>query len=300
MTPQPRTPNPMRIAYHLGPHGTDDDRLLRTLLANRTALLAEGIVVPDPGRYRNLIRDTAVQLKGKPASRDTQALVLDQIMDEAAADRLVLSWDCFLAFPQWAVKKGLYPNGGDRMRAITQIFPEIEAEFHLAIRNPVTFLPELLKRLRGKSYAEYMEGTSPISLLWSDLISAILQNNPGVPLTVWCDEDTPLIWPEVLQAVSGHSDALALSGEDDLLATIMTADGMRRMNAYLDTHPVQTVAQRRRVVSAFLDKFAQADQIDMPIEIPEWTEDLIDAMTRQYEGDVAYIATIPGVTFIAP
>ena len=103
-------------------------------------------MVPDPARYRNLIRDTAIQLKGRAASTDTQALVLEQIMDEALADRLILSWDCFLAFPQWVIKGGLYPMGPERLRAITQIFPEIEAEFHLAIRNPATFLPELFRR----------------------------------------------------------------------------------------------------------------------------------------------------------
>ncbi len=35
------------------------------------------------------------------------------------------------------------------MRAFTQIFPEIEAEFHLAIRNPATFLPALFQKLPG-------------------------------------------------------------------------------------------------------------------------------------------------------
>ena len=290
----------MRIAYHLGAHCTDDERLLRCLLKNRTVLLDDGVVVPDPARYRNLIRDTAIQLKGRAASTDTQALVLEQIMDEALADRLILSWDCFLAFPQWVIKGGLYPMGPERLRAITQIFPEIEAEFHLAIRNPATFLPELFRRQKGKSYTDFMDNTPPMALRWSDLIAGILQHNPGVPLVVWCDEDTPLLWPQVLQIVSGHTEDVSLEGGDDLLNTLISPDGIRRMSAYLETHPPANEAQRRRVVSAFLDKFALPDQLEFEIEMPDWTEDLVTELTTQYERDCALIQQMPGVTFLAP
>ena len=290
----------MRIAYHLGAHCTDDERLLRCLLKNRTALLDDGVVVPDPARYRNLIRDTAIQLKGRAASTDTQALVLEQIMDEALADRLILSWDCFLAFPQWVIKGGLYPMGPERLRAITQIFPEIEAEFHLAIRNPATFLPELFRRQKGKSYTDFMDNTPPMALRWSDLIAGILQHNPGLPLVVWCDEDTPLLWPQVLQIVSGHTEDVSLEGGDDLLNTLISPDGIRRMSAYLETHPPANEAQRRRVVSAFLDKFALPDQLEFEIEMPDWTEDLVTELTTQYERDCALIQQMPGVTFLAP
>ena len=290
----------MRIAYHLGAHCTDDERLLRCLLKNRTVLLDDGVVVPDPARYRNLIRDTAIQLKGRAASTDTQALVLEQIMDEALADRLILSWDCFLAFPQWVIKGGLYPMGPERLRAITQIFPEIEAEFHLAIRNPATFLPELFRRQKGKSYTDFMDNTPPMALRWSDLIAGILQHNPGVPLVVWCDEDTPLLWPQVLQIVSGHTEDVSLDGGDDLLNTLISPDGIRRMSAYLETHPPANEAQRRRVVSAFLDKFALPEQLEFEIEMPDWTEDLVTELTTQYERDCALIQQMPGVTFLAP
>ncbi len=290
----------MRIVYHLGAHCTDDERLLKCLLKNQEVLGQQGIVVPAPSRYRNLIRDTAISLKGKPASPDTQATVLDQIMDADQAARLILSWDCFLAFPQWALRQTLYPTGADRLRAITQIFPEIEAEFHLAIRNPATFLPELFKRQRGKTYEEFMDGTSPISIRWSELIARIVEKNPGVPLFVWCDEDTPLIWPEVLRSVSGHNAETKLTDADELLKSIMTEDGFRRMNGYLDAHPPQNEMQRRRVVTAFLDKFVRPDQIEVELDMPDWTDELIAAMSLQYDQDVAYIAQMPGVTFIAP
>lgn len=290
----------MRIVYHLGAHCTDGERLLRCLVRNRAVLAEQGIVVPEPARYRNLLRDTALALKGRQATLETQAIVLDQIMDEARAERLVLSWENFLSFPQWVVRGSLYPAAGERIRAFTLIFPEIEAEFHLAIRNPATFLPELYARQRNKSFDEFLDGVDPVQLRWSDTIRDILMRNPGVPLTIWCDEDTPLIWPEVLQAVSGHDPQTRLAEADELLRQLMTDDGLARMQGYLDSHPPASVLQRRRIVSAFLDRFALPEMIDMEVDLPGWTEETVERISRAYAEDIAQIAATPGITFLTP
>lgn len=289
----------MRIVYHLGAHCTDEERLVRCLLKNRGPLAEQGIVVPAPTRYRKLLRDTAVQLKGASASIETQALVLEQIMDEDVANRLILSWDSFLSFPQWVLRGTMYAFAGERIRAFTQIFPQIEAEFHLAIRNPATFLPALYDKQKGKSHAEFLESTDPMQLRWSDVIRQITAQNPGVPLVIWADEDTPLIWPEVLQAVSGHADGTGLEDTDELLAGIMSPDGLVRMRNYIATHPPQSIAQRRRIVSAFLDKFALPDRVDMEFEFPGWTEQTVDQMTAAYHEDIARIRAMPDITFLS-
>jgi hypothetical protein len=291
---------PMRIVYHLGAHCTDEDRLIRCLLKNRAVLAQQGIVVPPPNRYRTLLRDTAMQLKGQAASQDTQALVLDQVMDEDKAERLILSWDNFLSFPNWALKGTLYPAAGERVRAFAQVFPDIPAEFHLAIRNPATFLPPLFKRLKDRSYDDFMGGADPVLLRWSDVVGQIRAQNPDAALTLWCDEDTPLIWPEVLAAVSGMAAETVLEDADDLLAQIMTPDGMVRMRAYIAEKGPLTPDRRRRVVTAFLDKFAKSDEIEMDIAMPGWTAETVATMTQAYEVDVARIKAMPGITFIAP
>ena len=290
----------MRIVYHLGAHCTDEERLLRCLLKNRGALAAEGIVIPGPAKYRTLMRDTAMTLKGQAATQDTQDLVLDQITSESDAERLILSWDNFLGYAQGAVRRGIYSAGAERMRAFRQIFPEMQAEFFIAIRNPATFVPAVFQKQHSRAYDEFMDGVEVETLRWSVLIEALRDANPGVPITVWCDEDTPLLWPEVLQAVSGHSDAITLTDTDDLLAAIMSADGMQRMTGYMASHPPQNTSQRHRVVSAFLDKFALPDQIDVEIEMEGWTPDLVERMTGAYDQDVAKIIAMDGVTFLTP
>ena len=290
----------MRIVYHLGAHFTDDERLLRCLLKNRDALAQHDIVVPGPKRYRTLLRETATKLKGQAASIDDQALILEQIMEEDRASRLVLSWDSFLSLPNYVLKDKLYPAAGERVRAFCQIFPEIEAEFHLAIRNPASFLPQLYDRLKPDSYGEFLNGVDAFDIYWSEVIERILDANPGVPLTIWCDEDTPLIWPEVLRAVAGLPADVRLEGEEDLLASLMSGEGMTRLAAYLQSHPPQTVTQRRKIVSAFLDKFALPERVDQDIAMPGWTEDMVAEMTTLYEEDVARIAQMAEITFLAP
>lgn len=294
----------MRIVYHLGAHCTDDERLLRCLLKNRGTLAGQNIVVPGPTRYRNLMRDTAIALKGQAASLDTQALVLEQIMEEDVASRLILSWENFLSFAPWVLDGALYPSAGERARAFTQVFPQIEAEFHLAIRNPASFLPAIYAKQKGMKggkarYEDFIKGVDIFDLRWSDVVDNILSLNPDVTLTVWCDEDTPLIWPEVLQAVSGCTPGTVLEDEDELLSMLMPAEGMKRMQAYIETHPITSVEMRRRIVSAFLDKFALKEKITVEVEMPGWTEATAETLTRTYEQDVARIAATPGVRFIA-
>ena len=288
----------MRIVYHLGAHCTDEERLLRCLLKNRASLSAEGIHVPGPTRYRNLLRDTAVALKGKTATLETQAMILDQITEQTQADRLILSWDNFLSYPLWALRGALYPNAAERIRAFTRIFPEIDAEFDLAIRNPATFLPDLFQRQTGKSHDEFMEGVDPLRLRWSTMIDQVRALNPHVPLTIWCDEDTPLIWPDVLQAVSGHSPGLVLEDADVLLSSVMTPEGMARLTGYLAENPPVSPDIRKGIVAAFLDKYADPAKLEVDLEMPGWTDALVAEMTENYETDVAQIAQLPGLTFI--
>jgi hypothetical protein len=288
----------MRIVYHLGAHCTDEDRLVRCLLKNRAELAEQGIAVPSPTRYRKLLRDTALQLRGQTASEETQAVVLQQIMDEPDADRLILSWPSFLSFPAWALRGGLYAAAGERLRAFTRIFPGAEAEFHLSVRNPATFLPTLQEAVNAKGREDILTDVNPLDVRWSDPVRQILINNPGVPMTIWCNEETPLIWPEVLQAVSGHEPGMTLADDDDLLASIMTEIGMGRMKAYCAEHPPQSVTQRRRIATAFLEKFARPDQVEQEISLPGWTDDLVETLTQTYLQDVERIRRLPGVTFI--
>lgn len=290
----------MRIAYHLGAHCTDDERLLRCLLKNRAPLSAEGIVVPGPARYRTLLRDTAIQLRGQPASDDTQAMLLDQIMDEGQAERLILAWDSFIGYAQGAVGASLYPLAGRRLSAFARIFPKIETEFFLGIRNPATLLPTLRARLATRGIELPLDTIDPFGLRWSDLVARLREAVPDAPVTVWCDEDTPLLWPEVLRAVSGHSAAVTLADTDDLLAALMPPEGMALMLAYIAENPPADAMERRRIVSAFLARYCRPELLEQQIDMPGWDADTVARMTETYDRDVGRLMRMEGVTVLVP
>jgi hypothetical protein len=54
------------------------------------------------------------------------------------------------------------------------------------------------------------------------------------------------------------------------------------------------------VIAAFLDKFALDDEIEEELDMPGWTEALVDDLSDQYDEDVLAIQRMPGVTMIAP
>ena len=291
----------MRIVYHLGAHGTDEERLVRCLLKNRALLAAQGIAVPAPTRYRRLLRDTAVQLRGATASLESEQLILEQILGEDQAERLVLSWDSFLSFPQWALRKGLYEFAGERLQAFTRVFPSAGAEFCLALRNPATLLPALFeKQKEPRDYAAFIGETDPESLRWSDVIARIRRLNPEVKLTLWCDEDTPLIWPEVLQAVAGYAPGTVLSDTDELLSLILSPEGFARLQSEMAEHPPASPEAGRELISACLEKYALPEKLEYSFSLPGWDEARVAAMSLSYSEDIARIAEMPGVTLLRP
>ncbi|SPH17455.1 hypothetical protein DEA8626_00977 [Defluviimonas aquaemixtae] len=291
----------MQIVYHLGAHCTDEDRLVRALMKNRGTLAAAGISVPSPRRYRQLLPRIAKSLAGGPAAPDTQSVILDAVMEADEAERLIFSYDGLLCFPVNVVsERGFYATAPKRTAAYANLFPEARSEFFLALRNPATLIPDLIRRTKDGTYDALMSDTHPLSLRWSHVIRRMLAHVPEIDLTVWCNEDTPLIWPEVLRAVAGLGPEEALEGDFDLLAAIMTEDGLAKLKAYLDGHPPETVEERRRITTEFLAAHARPEELEVEIELPGWTIATVGDVTAAYEADCAEIAEMPGVTFIAP
>lgn len=291
----------MDISIHLGAHDTDDDQILKTLLRNKGLLAKEGIVVPGPGRYRPIMRETLKALRGAVATPEIEEVVLDSAMDVDQAERLVLSSENFICVPQRVLTEGvLYPNAAEKTMWLRNVFPRHDVEFFLALRDPATFIPANLRRQNGMEASDFLDHFDPMAQRWSDVVARIRSTNPGVPITVWCNEDSPLIWPEILRAVSDHDPFLELAGVNDILDGLMSDEGSRRMAEFLKSKPPANEAQRRRIVAAFVEKFGLDDALEEELDLPGWTDDYVDALTAQYEEDLFEIQRIPGVTVLMP
>ena len=292
----------MQILFHLGAHCTDNGLLIRSILRNRAKLAEEGIGIPGPGRYRELLGDVSTKLRGEPANAETEALILEAISDDDTADRIVLSNENFLCRANVVLAPNhLYPKA-DKSAWLRNALPSHDVEFALALRNPATLLPDLLARIDAEPEAQHrlLADIALKNLLWSDVIYRIADATPGARLIVWCHEDTPFIWSEIMRELTGHDPFTTLDGEFDMLETIISDEGMRRLTDFLASRDVSNPTKRRRAVAAFLEAHAVHEAIEEIIDLPGWTDDTVDALSEQYEDDIALVAKMPGVTLIEP
>ncbi|MDD8024210.1 MAG: hypothetical protein PHX82_14010 [Paracoccaceae bacterium] len=291
----------MQVVYHLGAHSTDEERLIRTLAENRATLAQARVAVPGANQYRPVLRETLMKLKGGPADAETQARILQACGADDLPRRLVFSHEFFLCVPGRVVTDaGFYTMVPAKLGPLVNLFPDAQSEFHMALINPATLLPALKARLPKMSYDEMMSGRDPRDLRWAPVVRAMVEAAGGSRVVLWCNEDLPMLWPEILRSLAGLPASAQLVGDDALLATIMSEEGLARLRSYLRSHPPQSATQRRKIVSAFLDKFVLPDAVEVEIPLPGWTDDLVAEITAAYDADVAEIAAMPGVEFLAP
>lgn len=290
----------MEIALHLGAHLTDEDQLIRCLMRNRALLESQGIAVPGTGTYRAQLRQLAFDLRDTPTNADTQEALLDGIIDMDEPRRVVFSNEGFLAQHQWVVVNStFYPHAADRVTQLRRLFPEARVQVYMAIRDPASFLPALVRDSRSGGMQAVLGDSDPLDLRWSEMLTRVRAAAPDVPITVWCDEDTPLLWPEILRAVSGHDPASELEGWFAWYWELMTPERHEAMRRYFASTQMADDRQRRRVLSAMLDKFALPEATET-VALPGWDEDYTDVLGTLYEQDLDVISTIPGVTLLEP
>lgn len=291
----------MQLVLHAGAHFTEEDRLLRCLLRNAESFSERGVAVPGPGKYRTLLKETVAALQDAPPAPNARDVLLDIILEEENADRVILSQMFLFGAPRACVRGGMiYGSAPQRVAQLAALFAHDEFELYLSLRNPATFLPALFEKAPQDDMDSFLRGADPFAIKWSDTLGAIRAAAPTVKITAWCFEDMPMIWSEVIREMAGLDHGHKIIGAFDLLGDIMSKEGMKRFEEYIATHPDMTEMQTRRVIAAFLDKFAIDDAIEEELDAPGWTEADIDAMTEIYEEDMFAVARIPGVTFIAP
>lgn len=291
----------MKLVLHVGAHFTEEDRLMKCLLRNADDFAKKGTSVPGHSRYRGILRKTLNAMVSAEPSEIARDVLMDAILDDNEADRVILSDANFLRTPKTAFQQGMfYPSAPVRMMRMAQIFEGDDAEIFMAIRNPATLLPILYNKSDSNDPAAFWGGRDPRDVVWSDTIGLMREAVPDVPITIWCNEDTPLLWAHIIRQMAGLEDSEKIIGGFDLLSSIMSAEGMKRFRAYLKDHPIMTEHQKRRAIAAFLDKYAMDTEIEEELDMPGWTEEMVDDMTETYDEDVTAIAAMPNVRVLMP
>ena len=293
----------MKVIFHTGLHCTDDDRLLKGLLRNADDWRNEGIAIPGPSRYRALLSESVNALAhGRPA-HGAREILLDGILsdDPENVKRLILSHPNFFSVPRLALSGGIpYRKAEMRLRALGQLFDGDEIELCIGLRDFASWIPALKTASGEIDYLDLLHGAEVPHLHWSSLIRRLRSDLPDMPITVWCNEDTPLIWGMILRRMAGIAPGRKIVGAFDMMSRITAPEAMKRFRAFLRENPDITEPQKRRVMAAFLDKYMIEDAVEEELDLPGWTDDFVDALSAAYDQDIDQIAGIEGVTVLMP
>ncbi len=289
----------MEIVYHLGAQATDEDRLIRCLLKSQRPLLEQGIVAASPPKFRSLIRDIINGLNGRRAPDEMQELLIDAVTNLDEPKRVIFSHFNFFCGANRVLGEGrIFPMAGEKTAALRNLFPDDTAIFCMGIRNIATFAPALFAQVGESDFGNFLSAVNVTELRWSETIARMHDAAPDSRIIIWCNEDTPILWPEILAAIGGFAPDTPLVGSDDFIATLMSSEGLSRMQGYLAEYPPGNDERRRHVIAAFLEKFGIEGELEEEIDLPGWTQELIDGLTALYEADMEAIAAIPNVTLL--
>ena len=193
-----------------------------------------------------------------------------------------------------------YPHAISNLVRFVELFPEDQTHLFLALRNPATFIPAMMAEAKTDNLNFIMNKSDPRALRWSDLLKSIRERFPALPMTIWCTEDTPFIWGQLMRLVGGFSPSTPMVGSYSLIESILSEEGFTRFQAYLEKHPEMNERQKRKVMFAFAERFGRADVLEQDVNVPGWDAQMVYDLTAQYEADLANISAISGVRLVLP
>ena len=288
------------IAFHLGAPQTDNEQLTLSIRKDKELMSKHSVLMRRPKEFRGQFSIMLAELDGNQPTVSERDGLLATLLGGAEVKRLIMSNPAFMGVPAWMFYGGnFYENAGKNTAMIRNLFPDNPCEFFLGIANPATFIPAVFNSQKDKSFERFIDDADMAMTLWSDVIERIQNANPNCPITVWANEDTPVIWPTVLREVAGMDPDIRLKGELDIIREIISNKGFRMLEEFLKQRPQLTEKQRCKVRELFLEKFYIEEAVVETIDLPDWGFETVEALTQIYEDDLETIQNMPNVKFLS-
>lgn len=289
----------MEVVCHLGAHCTEGNRIQKTLQKNRSLQAGSGVLIADPAHYVRALNRLGNQNTTKSDSQFPDDKTKHEIAS-ASPDRLVISSERYFGLLRNTLKGGrFYALAEQKLQRLTQIFPSANINVVLIVRNPATFIPALFAKSKASGVFELTDGIDPRDYYWSELFSRLSKNFPQLNFTICCFEDLPFLWGELIRDIIGVPIDQKIKGGFDLFETIVSDDGMKRFRQFLAQNPKLNELQKRRVMTAFLDKFAVEEKLYEAILLPGWDDCLIEELSEQYFEDVLTWERLHNLTLLS-
>ena len=293
----------MDILLHAGAHPTDNDTLMVSMNNNKPALDRCQVAVPDPVLYRRSLRQAMRQIEGAQFTDELRDMLYDSICGDQPPDTLamVLSVPMLFAPPAQTVAQGVFfPQAVEKMRSAVEVFKNDRIKLFFAIRNPTTYLAALMKTCDSNNLSAVTGGSAPETLRWSELFLRLQAHFMDMELTVWCYEDSPFVWQDVIRAVGQVPPNIAIKDTYRLYLHLLNDVGQARFVAYMHKNTNLSAEKKREVMFAFAEKFGRPEIMDQDVSITGLAQEEVAFLTDLYEDDLAKITEIPNVRLIFP
>lgn len=210
----------MRIILHAGASKTDEDHLLFSLRRNLNLHHQNKIALPLPKNYRRPLRQRMMQSNHTAPDADARDILLDVFLNGEPEEcrTLYMGIPGFFGAPKETIQNNaFYPHAISNLVRFVELFPEDQTHLFLALRNPATFIPAMMAEAKTDNLNFIMNKSDPRALRWSDLLKSISERFPALPMTIWCTEDTPFIWGQLMRLVGGFSPSTPMVGSYSLI-----------------------------------------------------------------------------------
>lgn len=290
------------INLHIGVHFAGAAYLPESLNANEGLLKKTGMHAPSPRQARAAILGMIDQLDGLPPILPEEEAVLSRLRGDTGARNLFMFDDRWAA-PLRSAFNGdiLYSEIDERVLPVAELFASSKLQISLSLLNPGVFLNNSLSSEPAEKHVrDFIKRIDPETLRWRDTVAKLRKALPDVPLLLWCEEDAPLIWPDVLRHLFNLPDDCPVLARLAPLRPLIEKEGFIRLETYLRKHPPETRAQYEQVIMLFLDKYGKHEALIPHCDVPSCNAETLEIMSANYEEDVAYLAQQDGITFLLP
>jgi hypothetical protein len=293
---------PPQVTLHIGVQFSSGRDILLSARANAQLLREQGVFLPPIRKARKTIDETLRRLDGMPPIPEEQTELLTSLTGPGEVRHLVLDDDLRAGSLRDLFNGPALYNGLEtRIAPTAELFSQTQFRLSLALINPAVFLDRALASGNAtRTLQSFAETADPTRLSWREMVQRLRRAMPEVPLVLWCDEDAPLIWPQVMRHLFALPQGAILKARLQPLQPLLEPEGLTRLRAYLEKFPPDTHAQYERVILLFLDKYGIEDALSPRCDIPGWDSAKIAEVTARYEDDIVALAQDEGVTLILP
>ncbi|MEX0306058.1 MAG: hypothetical protein AB3N12_01620 [Ruegeria sp.] len=291
----------MQMVIQAGAHFTDDAQLLNLLQANAQIVSNNHTAFWGLRPFRKIFRPALKPSENRPSQQDTLARFHKLFPKDQQVDRAILSSALYLGERPTIIMDGqFYPRAGQRMAYLDNLFGDSTVELFVGLRNPGSFIPKVLMLLSAPEREHIIATTDLSCLSWLAMIEDIRDLAPDVKITLWSNEDFPLICGDIARGLAGLPEDTPLEQEFAHLSSLVSEVGKREIQSLIEQQGAPNDPIIRDRLAHVFQQHALTEAIEEEVELPGWNEDIVAAFTELYEQDLARLQTMPDIRFLKP